>query len=284
MLAEAGHAAADSLNEVLLGISLRRFELPDDRAHPLGHGRERFLWAFLAAVVSFVIGGCLSIGLAIRELITAEPLGDPLVAALVLAVAFAADSTSLVQTLRQARREASERGLSLPRYVVRASDPTLRAIMVEDSAALVGDVMAAAGLLLSFLLGSHIPDAVAALWIGVLLALTAVGLALPLADFLVGRSLPPDRLHRLYAVLSASPAVAEVLSFEAIYIGPDEANVWAKIRPVETLTLDQLTHAMQAVSAALRSTVPQVADVYLDVTGDVPRPLPLAATSASGHG
>src|SRR5262249_43216359 len=156
------------------------------------------------------------------ELVVAEPLDNPLVAALVLAVAFAADGTSLVQTLRQARREASERELSLARYVQHASDPTLRAIMVEDGAALVGDLLAASGLLLSYLLASHLPDALAALLIGVLLAFTAIGLALPLADFLVGRSLPADRLQRLYAVLIASPAVDEVLTFQAVYIGPDE--------------------------------------------------------------
>src|SRR4051794_35107909 len=67
LLGEAGHSFADSVNEVMLGYSLRRGRLPADATHPLGHGRERFLWAFLAAIASFLIGGCLSVALAIRE-------------------------------------------------------------------------------------------------------------------------------------------------------------------------------------------------------------------------
>src|ERR687886_35603 len=90
LLAEAGHSVADSVNEVLLGISVRRGRVPADLAHPLGHGREGFLWAFMAAIASFLIGGCLSIGLALRELVEGTSAGSVLVAWLVLVVAFAA--------------------------------------------------------------------------------------------------------------------------------------------------------------------------------------------------
>jgi cation diffusion facilitator family transporter len=282
MLAEAGHSLADSLNEVLLGVSLLRAEAPADLTHPLGHGRERFLWAFMAAIASFLIGGCVSIGLAVREAVGGEPPGDILVPGLVLAVAFVADGTSLVQSLRQARREADERGRSLAHYVLHASDPALRAIVVEDGAALVGVMFAAIGLLMSYLLGSHVPDALASFLIGVLLALTAFGLARPLADFLVGRSLPAERLQQLHALLIASPAVDEVLTFQAVYTGPEEVIVAAKVHPTASLTVEQLTHAMDELDSALRSAVPEVADVYLDVTSYRLDSLPLASARA-GH-
>src|SRR5437667_3034355 len=84
LLAEAGHSFADSLNEVLLAISLSRGRVPADAAHPLGHGRERFLWAFMAAIASFLIGGCLSIALGIRELLDGGPMDNLLVAWVVL--------------------------------------------------------------------------------------------------------------------------------------------------------------------------------------------------------
>src|SRR5215207_6911409 len=80
LLGEAGHSFADSLNEVLLGYSLRRGRRPADAAHPLGYGRERFLWAFLAAIASFLIGGCLSVALAIRELTSGGTTGDTRIA------------------------------------------------------------------------------------------------------------------------------------------------------------------------------------------------------------
>jgi cation diffusion facilitator family transporter len=266
MLAEAGHSLADSLNEVLLGVSLRRGRVPADRVHPLGHGRERFLWAFMAAIASFLIGGCLSIGLAVRELVEGGSPGDRRIAAVVLAIAFAADGASLWQSLRQARHEARERGSLVRHYVLRSSDPALRAVIVEDKAALVGVGLAAAGLLGSALIGNETPDALASLVIGVLLMATAFGLARPLADFLIGHSLPAEQLQQLYAIVAQAPAVEEVLVTQAVYTGPEEVIVVAKVRPAESQTAAALAQAMDELDAGLRAALPEVAEVFIDVT------------------
>jgi cation diffusion facilitator family transporter len=266
LLAEAAHSLADASNEVLLGISLRRATAPADELHPLGHGRERFLWAFLAAIASFLIGGCFSVGMAIRQLAHGEPLGNPTAAWIVLGIAFIGDGISLVQSLRQARSEAAERGWNVWFHLFRSSDPTVRAVVVEDSAALIGLVIAAAGLLLSHHLGSDRPDAFASLLIGLLMAATAFGLGLPLADFLVGKSLPPKLLDEIRAVIDRDDAVEEILSVQAVYIGPEEVIVSAKVRPSPRLTVEQLGRAMDDLDAALRETSPFVADVFIDVT------------------
>lgn len=266
MLAEAAHSFADSLNEVLLGISMYRAKQPADATHPLGHARERFLWAFLAAIGSFLIGGCLSVGLAIRSLELGGETARPLIAWIVLAVSFAADATSWLQSMGQARRQAREYGRGVWSYLLRSSDPVVRAVVVEDSAALVGLVIAAAGLLLSELTRSNMPDAIASLLIGILLAITAFGLARPLADFLVGRSLPADHLQRLHAILAASPAVEQILSFHAVYSGPEEAIVAAKIHPAAGMNIGEVTRAMDDLDRKLRAESPLVADVYLDLT------------------
>src|SRR6266851_10388697 len=118
LLAEAGHSFADSLNEVLLAVSLRRGNIPADLTHPLGHGRERFLWAFMAAIASFLIGGCLSIALGIQKLVAGGSESNFLVAWVVLAVALAAEGVSLLQSLRSLLREAEDRQESLWRCVV----------------------------------------------------------------------------------------------------------------------------------------------------------------------
>lgn len=91
--AEAAHSAADSVNEVFLAIGLRRDRQPADETHPFGHGRARFLWAFMAAIASFLIGGCLSIALAIAHFREPHSMSGGAVAWIVLAVAFAADGT-----------------------------------------------------------------------------------------------------------------------------------------------------------------------------------------------
>jgi cation diffusion facilitator family transporter len=266
LLAESAHSAADSINEVLLGISLKRARRPPDSTHPFGHGRERFLWAFMAAIASFLIGGCLSIAMAIRELRSSAPTGHMLVGWIVLAVSFSADGLSWAQSMRQARNEARERGRTVWQHLRYSSEPLLRAVVVEDSAALIGIVLAAGGLLFSHLSGNNRADAVASLLIGILLALTAFGLARPLADFLIGRSLPASQIEELHAILSAASAIDEVVSLQAVFIGPEEAIIAAKVHPAANLTIEEVTRAMDALDITIRKSFPIVADVFLDLT------------------
>ena len=266
MLAEAAHSFADSLNEVLLGISLRRARRPADATHPLGHGRERFLWALMAAIASFLIGGCLSVGMAIYEFRSPEPPGHSLAAWIVLAVSFVADGISWLQSIAQARSDARERGRSVWGHLLRSSDPLVRAIVVEDSAALIGLVIAAGGLLARQMMGTNTPDAVASLLIGILLAITAFALARPLADFLIGRSLPPELLTELHDILASSPLIEQVLTIHAVYTGPEEVIVAAKVHPSKAAGIEDLARAMDSLDQQLRAASPFVADVYLDVT------------------
>ena len=266
MLSESAHSFADSLNEVFLGISLRRARRPPDATHPLGHGRETFLWALMAAIASFLIGGCLSVFMAIRQFGSHEAMGSPLVSWIVLAISFAADGASWLQSLRQARREARERKRDVTTHLLRTSDPLVRAIVVEDSAALIGILIAGGGLALRHILGSHTPDAIASLLIGILLAITAFGLARPLADFLVGRSLPSELLVDLQKIVEECPTIEKVIYLQAVYIGPEEVIVAAKVRPKKNTTVEELARSMDDIDRRLRESSEFVADVYLDVT------------------
>src|ERR1700719_1793180 len=101
MLAEAAHSAADSVNEVFLAVGMHRDRQPADASHPLGHGRERFLWSFMAAIASFLIGGCLSIAMAVAQLRGHHPVPGGWLAWIILAISFMADGTSWLQSLRQ---------------------------------------------------------------------------------------------------------------------------------------------------------------------------------------
>ena len=266
MLAEAAHSAADSINEVLLAASLRPHDPDPHPAHPVGRGRERFLWAFMAAIASFVVGGCLSVFLALRQFGSTEPLTNPKAAWIVLAVSAAAESVSWLQSVRQARRQAREYRRPVWRYLRRASDPVVRAVVFEDSAALAGLLLAAAGLFLSQKLGTSLPDSIASLAIGLLLAATAFGLARPLADFLVGRSLPPRELETLHALLAEAPGVERVMTLHAVYTGPEEVIVVAKVRPEAGVASGSLARAMDATEERIRKALPVVADVFVDVT------------------
>ena len=265
MLAEAAHSVADCVNEILLGISLQRSRKPADAVHPYGYGRERFLWAFIAAIASFIIGGCVSVGLAIRELTVGGESGHQMVSWIVLAIALAADSVSWFQSFQQARREARTFKRSVWTHLRRTTDPVIRAVVVEDSASLIGLVLAAGGLLVSGLVGTSAPDAIASLLIGVLLAITAVGLARPLADFLIGRSLPPHLMKELQELMVNARGIDELLGLKAVYTGPEEVIVAAKIRPA-CETVMELAQAMDELDRRIREAIPVVSDVFVDVT------------------
>jgi divalent metal cation (Fe/Co/Zn/Cd) transporter len=168
--------------------------------------------------------------------------------------------------MRQARRQAKEYELTVWRYIVRSSDPVVRAIVFEDRAALIGLGLAAGGLLLSGILKTSVPDSLASLLIGLLLAVTAFGLARPLADFLVGRSLPPRLLEKLNAIFKEDAAIERVLSLRALYTGPEEVIVVAKVHPSPRLNAEQLTRAIDDLDRRIRHALPLVADVFIDVT------------------
>ncbi len=268
LLAEAAHSAADTVNEICLAIGLCRDRRPADIAHPLGHGRERFLWSFMAAIASFLIGGCLSIAMAVAQLKGRHPVPGGLLAWIVLAISFVADGTSWLQSMRQARRQAKDYKLTAWRYIFRSSDPVVRAVFFEDSAALIGLFLAASGLLLSKIFGTSVPDSLASLVIGLLLASAAIGVARPFADFLVGRSVVPVILEEILAVVETDAAVEQVLTFRAIYSGPEEVLVMAKIHPAAHINSEQFSRAMDNLDHKIRLAFPFVADVFIDVTAN----------------
>jgi cation diffusion facilitator family transporter len=258
------------VNEIFLAIGIHRDRQPPDAAHPGGHGRERFLWAFMAAIASFLIGGCLSIAMAIAELKERHAAPGGLTAWIILVVSFLADGTSWLQSMRQARHQAKEYKTTIWTYILRSSDPVVRAVVFEDSAALVGLCIAATGLLLSEVYSTSVPDSVASLLIGLLLAVTAFGLARPFADFLVGRSLPERDFEKLNAIVQADPAIEQILSLRGIYSGPEEVIVLAKVHPSSRLNSEQLTQAMDDLDNRIRAALPSVADVFIDVTAHRP--------------
>jgi cation diffusion facilitator family transporter len=281
LLAEAVHSAADSINELLLAVSLHRGRRPADAEHPYGYGGARFLWAFLAALSSFLIGGCFSIGLAVHSLLSRGEVDRFLVGWIVLAAAAVGDGLSLTQTVREARREARHWSASTLGYLRHTSDPTLRALAVEDSAALIGVTIAAAGLLVRELGGPSASDAIASLLIGILLAATAIGLARPLADLLIGQSIPPSRLEKAHAILAQSPAIDDVLHVYAVHAAPQEVILTAKVHPVPGQSSEELAEHLDEIDLRLRRELPEIAEVFIDITTHLRSPEAEELASAS---
>jgi cation diffusion facilitator family transporter len=225
LVAEAAHSWADSGNEVFLIIANRRSRQPPDRTHPFGHGREAYVWSLFAALGLFVAGAAVSVTHGISELITPEPATDFIVGYVVLAISFVLEGISFLQSVRQAKPEAESLDRDLLQHVMATSDPTLRAVFAEDSAALIGLVIAAAGLGLHELTGSTVPDAVGSILVGLLLAVVAIILINRNRLFLVGQEADPRVRAAVLQALMAEPEIARVTYLRLEFVGPRMVSV-----------------------------------------------------------
>jgi cation diffusion facilitator family transporter len=225
LAAEAAHSWADTGNELFLVVANRRSTRPPDQAHPLGHGREAYVWSLFAALGLFVAGGAVSVIHGVNELRSPTPADDFAVGYLVLAISFVLEGISLLRSVRQANSEAQALQRDLIEHVLATSDPTLRAVFAEDVAALIGLILAAAGLTARQLSGSVIPDAVGSILIGLLLIVVAAQLINRNRRFLVGEEADPRlRAAVLQALLDMSE-VARVTHLRLEVVGPRQIAI-----------------------------------------------------------
>ncbi|MCX4415723.1 cation diffusion facilitator family transporter [[Kitasatospora] papulosa] len=277
MLSEAAHSVADTVTELMLLTALKRSEKPPDEDHPLGYGPERYVWAMLAAVATFVGGAVFSLYDGIHTLLKGEELGDPLVSYIVLAVAFLLEGFSLRTGVRQVRGEAARLRMPAPRYLRRTPDTAVKAVVMEDSAALAGLLLAAGGLLGGQLSGSAVWDGVASVLIGLLLVYVAWVLCRSNAQLLIGRPFPPDMRAGVREELLSVPHVVEVLELTTLIQGPAELLVAAKVDFRDASTAAQIEWACGEAEQQLRERYPSIQRVYLD-------PTPGRAQRAAGQG
>ena len=220
MAAEAAHSWADTGNQVFLFLAERRSVRPRDAAHPMGYGREASVWSMFAAFGLFTAGAVVSIMHGIQEIISPEPAADFTVAYVVLGVAFVFEGISFVQAFRQTRKAARELERHTLEQVLISSDPTLRAVFAEDSAALIGLVVAFLGVFLHQVTGSPLPDAVGSIVVGVLLAVVAVVLIDRNRRFLVGQGVTPDIERSMAQRLLEHREISRLTYLHLEFVGP----------------------------------------------------------------
>lgn len=190
MLAEAAHSFADTVNQVFLLTGLKRSERPADSSHPFGYAQERYFWALLAAVGIFVLGAGYSIYEGIHALLKPEEQGSLTIAYVVLGIAFVLEGASWAKAVHQVRGEAADADRTFTEHLRTTPDPTVKTVAFEDSAALVGIVLAAAGITLHHVTGAGYWDGVASISIGVLLIGVAYALGRQNMALLIGQSVP----------------------------------------------------------------------------------------------
>jgi cation diffusion facilitator family transporter len=266
MLSEAAHSLADTITEVLLFVALKRGTRAPDDQHPFGYGRETYFWAFLASLATFALGAGFSIWQGISTILGGEEQGSPLISYIVLAVSFVLEGTSWLKAVRQVRGAAKQWGTTPGRYLSKTTDTTVKAVTFEDTAALIGLVVAAVGLFLEHLTGNPMWDGLAAILIGLLLLLVAYSLARANVSLLIGQAASPVIEEQLRDEIAQLPHVEDVSFLLTSVIGPGQLVVAAKVDFTDDATANDIEQAADEAERRLVARHSGVRYVFLDPT------------------
>ena len=264
LLAEALHSLADTGNQVLLLWGARRASVDPSPDHPFGRGREHYFWAFIVGLVLFGVGGVTSVVEGVRKLADpAHAVDHPTVALVLIGVGVVFESFSWVVGTRTARALTPDVGLWRGLRISRDADT--RIVVFEDTAALLGLAMAAAGIVLTTLTGSGWYDALATVLIGVLLAGIAITLAVEMHALLIGKPARAADLDRLRDAILTTPGVTRIINLRTEHIGPDDLLVCVKLDLGDTDgSLDDVIETIDDVERRVHAAVPATLTCYVE--------------------
>ncbi|WP_307789174.1 cation diffusion facilitator family transporter [Glycomyces salinus] len=266
MVSEAAHSAADTVNEGMLYAALRSSARPADAAHPFGYGNAAYLWAALAAALTFVAGGLFSITHGLHS-IDSGGEADYLVSYIVLAVAFVMEGISFGRTVKQVRSE-SRRWRTRPVTLLRRTpDTSLKAVFLEDAAALIGLLVAALGLALTEVTGDPVFDGAASVVIGVLLVAVAVILGQANVSLLVGKAVPERLRDLIRAEMELAEDIDAVGDLLTLHLGPTSVLVAARVDFRDGATGAAVERTGREVEDRLRERFPSIQYVFLTPYG-----------------
>ncbi len=265
LVAETAHSIADSVNQILLYVGIRRSVQPPTEKHPLGHGKERYFWALIVALFLFFGGGVFSIYEAYERYTHPQELGAVWVGFVVLGLSMVFETFSLSVAVREVRHAAAEEGMPVRRFLQQLRDPALRTVLYEDSAALAGLVAAILGLGLTVVTGDHRFDALASAVIGLILIYVAYQLAWGARGLIVGEAPPDEVLDRLRAAIASEPGVDKVLDLRAVQMGTKQLLVLARVSVRDDIPAGDAEHLLVRLRKRLQREHPEVMDSYVEL-------------------
>lgn len=268
MMAESLHSLADTVNQVFLLLGLRFYKRPASEKHPFGFGKERFFWSFIAAIFIFGVGATYAIYEGIEKIRHPHEITNLALAYWILGISFVLEAASIVLALYQEIKEAHHEGLTFGEYLRESKDPTAKTVIFEDSAALVGIVLAAAGLLL----GQYkIPPAQGVMWdgiasvaIGVVLAIVAFGLARTSRGLLLGEAATPKNVEAIRQAIKSHPSVVEVVELLTMHLAPKQILVNAHVNLKNDLTNEQIIESIAEIEENMKKAEPKVDMIFLE--------------------
>src|SRR4051812_2901811 len=262
MLAEAIHSVADTGNQGLLMLGRHRSQRAPDEQHPFGYGRARYFWAFIVAVVLFLLGGLFAIFEGVDKLRNPHDVESLGWAVGILAIAMVLEGLSFRTAIRESKPNKGDD--SWWQFIRHSKSPELPVVLLEDFGALIGLVLAMSGVVLAHTLDEPRFDALGSLGIGVLLVCIAATLAWEMSSLLLGEAASPDEVRAICHAIETGPDVTRVIHLRTEHLGPDELLIAAKVEFRRGLNVPQLADAINDAEARARAAVKERCLIYLE--------------------
>jgi len=276
MMAEALHSVADTTNQVFLLLGLRFYKRPASSKHPFGYGKERFFWSFIAAIFIFGVGATYAIYEGIVKLTHPHAPTNLGWAYAVLAASFALETGSIALALYQEVNEAHHEGLSFRDYLRESKDPTAKTVLFEDSAALIGIIIAALGLLLTeYQVGGSAGaywDGLASIAIGVVLAVVAFALARSSRGLLLGEAATAKDVAAIQQAIESHPNVERVVELLTMHLAPKEILINAHVQLRPNLVTDDIVRSIAEIEERIKRAEPKVEKIFLEAAREEQAP------------
>ena len=263
MLAESVHSLADTSNQALLFLGGRRAQRAATPAHPFGYGRERYFWSFAVALVLFSMGGVFALYEGINKFRNPHEIDSVWVAVGILVFGLFLEGYSLRTAVKEAQH-AKRPGMSWWQFIRRSKQPELPVVLLEDTGAEIGLVLALVGVSLAEITGDGRWDALGSISIGVLLILIAVVLIVEMKGLLIGEAATPTDQENISAAITASANVNSLIHLRTQHLGPEEILVATKIEFDPSMSVAELADAIDATEANIRAAVPTARVIYIE--------------------
>ncbi|MDQ0327080.1 cation diffusion facilitator family transporter [Rhodopseudomonas julia] len=264
MLSEGIHSVVDTGNQGLLLYGMKRASRPADRAHPFGYSAEIYFWAFVVAILIFAVGAGVSVYEGVHKITDANEITSPFVNYIVLTLAIVFEGVSWTVAYREFRRQRNE-GHNFFEAVRHSKDPTVFTVLYEDTAALLGLVVALIGVFLASYLGLAWLDGAASIGIGIILGTTAVLLAIETKGLLIGESAAPETVAAVREIVEAEEGVSALNELRTLHRGPNDILLALSVDFEDDMPAGRVEAAITRLEKAIKARIPTIRRLFIEV-------------------
>ncbi len=262
LLSEAIHSLADTGNQILLLIGLKRSLKKEDKIHPFGYNREQYFWSFLVAVMLFLLGGLYSLSEGIKKLVHSHKIEEPWVAIGVLLFSLIAEGFSFLKAKKEIHK--SRKNSSLIELLKNCYKAELLVVFFEDSAAITGITIALISTLLYILTKNSIFDSIGSILIGMLLIIVSIGLGAKMKSLIVGRAAPSYIIKNIVDILESTEGIEKVAQVKTMVLGSDSILAAIEVIFKDGLDIDYIDDKIKEIEKRIKSKHSEVKNIYIE--------------------